>query len=54
MAKLATTNDKSEGGGDKSDEGDMQGHDGEHLEVSNDRQTNPRLLLWLSPSAHHL
>ena len=51
MAKVTTTDDEGEAGGN---EGDVQGHDSEHLEVSNDRQTNPRLLLWLSPSAHHL
>ena len=42
MAKVTTTDDEGKAGGD---EGDVQGHDGEHLEVSN----APRLSYWPPP-----
>ena len=46
MAKVTTTDDEGEAGGD---EGDVQGHDGEHPEVSNAPRPIPALLLPRGP-----
>ena len=46
MVKATTTDDE----GDVGDEGDVQGHDGEHPEVSNAPKPIPALLLPCGPS----
>ena len=45
MMKVTTTDNEGEAGRDEVDEGDVQGHDGEHPEVSNAPIPIPALLL---------
>ena len=45
MTKVTTTDNEGEAGRDEGDKGDVQGHDGEHPEVSNSPIPIPALLL---------